>query len=1077
MGIGASAGGVEALRQFFGHLPPEATAADGGMAFVVILHLAPDVESNLSDILQHETALRVVRAEDGAAVTGGTVYVISPGQHLTIQDGHLRVEDGGGGHDGASVDRFFRSLAADQGTNAVGVVLSGSGGDGSLGLRAIKEAGGVTMVHAPDDAQYQGMPASALATGLVDLSLPAGELAEKLAAYRDHAGVIQLPDSDEALEDDERGTLATIFRHLYQTTGLDFSNYKRSTVLRRLERRLQLNGAETLDDYSELLRESTGEVHSLQKDLLISVTSFFRDPEAFAALEETVVPALFEDKGAADQVRVWVPGCATGEEAYSIAMLLVEHVEQMGASAPGIQVFATDVDEEALAFGRNGLYPKAIMEDVAPDRLTRFFQADGEFYQINHGLRDCVLFADHNLLEDPPFSNLDLISCRNLLIYLNQKLQRHAYRLIHYGLREKGYLFLGRSEALGQADHMFETVDSSNNILQARDRPAGESPRAPISSILRRKNRTQGGGSAQAEESETDAPIRRVPGPFSPSSRPSPGFDLEPDTESTAKALHQRVMMEEVASVLVNADKKILHLSGAADRYLRFEEGAPTNDFLSCVPETLRGRLRSALHQALEEGTPVYRTGMTLEIEGAPRRLSVAVRPIEENGARYAHVRFEDLAVTDSGPSEDGDPDREGAEVAQVRAELRETREQLQTTTEEYEAATEEMETANEELLSMNEELQSKNEELETSKEELQSVNEELKATNEELKAKVEELRQSKGAIENLVAATEIATLFLDRDFCIQRFTPEAATLFDLREADLGRPLTDVTRGFDQEDLLEEAQRAFREGESVEREVRRGSDEWFLAKLRPYHTVDGAVTGVVLTLVDITRRRQLEREIVNTTEKVRRQIGQDLHDILSSDLAALAMKLDNYKNRLEREETADPEALDEFIQQARAAAEQSRTLSHALVPVALQEEHLAAALENLCREQEELSGMVLQFDGDREERLPRNKETAMHFYRIAHEAVINARRHADADRIWVQLGRTDGQLEMIVQDDGVGMPEDIDEVQGMGVRTMRYRANLIGASLSFEAGEEASGGTRRGTTLRCLLPLDEAEGE
>ena len=1077
VGIGASAGGVGALREFFGHLPTEETAEDGGMAYVVILHLSPNVESNLAEILQEETSLQVERAEDGTKMTGGSVYVIPPGRRLTIHDGRLRVDEATGAHDPSSVDRFFRSLASDQGENAVGIVLSGSGTDGTLGLRAIKEAGGVTMVQVPEEAEYRGMPESALATELVDLSLPVVELAEKLVEYRDRAGVIQLPKSEEALEEDERTTLTKIFGNLYQVTGLDFSNYKRSTVLRRLERRLQLNGATTLEAYLDLMRDDPSEAKALQKDLLISVTSFFRDPEAFEALNETVIPALFEGKGAADQVRVWVPGCATGEEAYSIAMLLIEHAEQIGASAPDVQVFATDVDEDALVFGRRGLYPKAIEADLSPDRLDRYFQLDGDVYQINQGLRECVLFAEHNLLEDPPFSSLDLVSCRNLLIYLNQKLQQHAYRLIHYGLRDRGYLFLGRSEALGQTDRLFEAVDASNNILQARELPKDNGPRAPISSFLRT------GGPAGfslarkglSEETDEEEPIYRLPGPFASPGGQSPGRDLEPETEEAARALHHRALMEEVASVLVTEDRKIVHLSGSVNRYLKFGEGAPTNELLSSVPEVLRPQLRSALHQAFTDGKASYRTGLTLEIEGEPRRLSFSVRPLEEDGSRYVHVRFEDLALED--PVENIEADAESAREAQLQEELDRTREQLQTTVEEYEAATEEMETANEELLSMNEELQSKNEELETSKEELQSVNEELKATNEELKTKVEEVRQSKGALENLMEATEIATVFLDPDLRVQRYTPAAADLFDLREADLGRPLSDLTRGFEQEDLLAEAPRAYREGESIEREVRRGPEEWHLAKVRPYRTVDGEVTGVVLTLVDISDRRRLERELVNTTERVRRRIGQDLHDILSSDLAALAMKLDNYRTRLDRDGAdVDLGPLEDATEQAREAAEQARTLSHALVPVALQEEHLAAALENLCREQEEMAGISLTFEGDREERLPRNKETAMHLYRIASEAIINARRHAEASQIHVRLGRTNGTLEMIVQDDGVGLPDDIDEAEGLGLRTMRYRANLIGATLSFESESDGSGDDS-GTTLRCKLPLEDARSE
>ena len=532
--------------------------------------------------------------------------------------------------------------------------------------------------------------------------------------------------------------------------------------------------------------------------------------------------------------------------------------------------------------------------------------------------------------------------------------------------------------------------------------------------------------------------------------------------------------MDEIASLLVTEDRRIVHISGAADRYLQFEKGTPSSDLLSCVPESIRPELRGALYRAVRDGEPTFRTGLELELEGEPRSLSLSVRPLSEEGSRYVHIRFEDLAAEERPPgaSLEAESDREQV----LREELDRTREQLQTTAEEYEAANEEMETANEELLSMNEELQSKNEELETSKEELQSVNEELKATNRELKTKVEEVRRSKGALENLMAATEIATLFLDDDLRVRQFTPAATDLFDLREADEGRPLADLTRRFEQEDLLGEARRVLRDHVSVEREVRRGSEEWFLAKLRPYRTVDAEVKGLVCTFVDISQRRLLERQLVNTTEKVRRQIGKDLHDILSSDLAALAMKIDNYKNELETQGGVDTTPLAHLVEKAREAAEQARTLSHALVPVALQEEHLAAALETLCREQEELSGTAFVFEGDRQEALPRNKETAMHLYRIAHEAVINARRHAGADCIWIRLGRTDEGLVMTVRDDGTGMPDGIDEAEGLGLRTMRYRSNLIGATLSFESGGEAPG-TDGGTVVRCTLPLEDAQKE
>ncbi|MFP4229059.1 MAG: CheR family methyltransferase [Salinivenus sp.] len=1065
VGIGASAGGVDALQTFFRHLPENLGAApttdeddapEGEeMAFVVVMHLSPDHESNLVDILQQETTLRVALAEDDTPVAGGTVYVIPPGCQLTIQEGRLQVQAAGARHDATSIDRFLRSLASDQRDNAVGIVLSGSGADGTLGLRAIKEAGGVTMVQSPEEAEYPSMPESALSTGLVDLSLPIGSLAETLVEYRDRAGVIQLPETEEDLEEDERSTLSSIFRELRHRSGIDFSSYKRSTVLRRLERRLQLWGVDSLEAYLPLLRDEHGEAQALRKDLLISVTSFFRDPEAFEALAETVLPALFEDKDPGDSVRVWVPGCATGEEAYSLAMLLTEYADTLD-HPPRLQLFATDVDEDALGTAREGRYPKAIQSDISDERLQRFFQPDGDFYQVNHGLHDCVLFARHNVLEDPPFSNLDLISCRNLLIYLNQTLQEHVYKLIHYGLREDGFLFLGRSEALGQAGRLFTTTDAANNILQARPLPKNQSPHVPFMSVLRHTTRS-------ADASDGSSPRT----PFSPPDGPTPSGDTD-DADRSVERLHQQAVMEDVASVLVDDTRKIVHLSGAADRYLQYEGGAPTSDLLSCVPKPVRPELRSALYQAFKKGERVRRTGLHLPLGGEQRRLALLVRPLESDGVQYAHVRFEDRAAD---PSAEPTAKAENEHEATLRAELERTREQLQNTSQEYEAATEEMETANEELLSMNEELQSKNEELETSKEELQSVNEELKATNRELKTKVEEARRSKGALENLMEATEIATLFLNRSLQIRRYTPAVTSLFNIQPSDVGRPLSDFAQRFDYEGLLDDAQQVLRSLESLEREVRDHNDRWYLAKIRPYRTVDDEVTGVVLTFVDITDRRRLERELVNATEKVRRQIGQDLHDILSSDLAALSMKLDNFKTKLERAGSEHVDTLDSIVGEARAAAEQARTLSHALVPVTLQEEHLAAALDTLCQEQGEVADLHFTFEGDREVALPRNKETAMQMYRIAHEAVVNARRHARADHVRIRLNHTDDALEMTVHDDGIGLRDDPDVAEGLGLRTMRYRANLIGASLSFDSNDEG------GTTVRCRLPLAEADSE
>lgn len=1041
VGIGASAGGVHALKTFFEQIP-----GDTGMAFVVILHLSPDYESNLAAILAQTTDLTVQQAEDEMRLSAGNVYVIPPARSLTVEAGTLHLADTPATHNVSTVDRFFRSLASDQMSNAVGIVLSGTGSDGTLGLRDLKEQGGVTMVQDPSEAGYDSMPRNAVASGLIDLVLPVEDLAAKLVEYRDAAGIIQLPDRLEALDEEGKTTLQKILTLLYTETGHDFTNYKRSTVLRRLERRLQLHGISSLEAYLEFFRTDDEEIKALYKDLLISVTSYFRDQEAFEALEEEVIPQLFEGKTEGDQVRVWVPGCATGEEAYSIAMLLSEYANGMEHS-PDLQIFATDVDKDALSVGRKALYPEAIQTDLSSERLRRYFKREGDYFRVVAPLREAVLFATHNVLSDPPFSDLDLVSCRNLLIYLNREMQEHVFELIHYGLNDAGYLLLGRSEAAGRASDLFSPVDTSNNILQARTLSDQKRERVPIAADR--------AGSADVSK-------------FGPSTTNLETGSQSDDRPDSVERLHQRILMESVASVLVNENYEIVRLSEGATRYLNYEGGAPSHLLLNCVPDSLRAELRSAVFQALENGKSVSRRGLFTSVHDESTPVDLFVEPVESNHSqRFAHVRFEEAAEE----AADRVPEDRDTHETDLEEELDRTREQLQTTNEEYEAAIEEMEAANEELLSMNEELQLKNEELETSKEELQSVTEELRTTNQKLKTKIEEVRETNSALENLMAATEIVTLFLDTDLRIQRFTPRATELFNIKPVDVGRPLADLTQRFEYKNLLEDARSVLAHVKPIEREIQQGNDRYYLARFRPYRTVQDTVGGVVLTFVDVTSRRKLEKEIVNTSEKVRRQIGQDMHDILSSDLAALTMKIGNLKDRLENKGIEEAEELEALAEMARQAANETRTMSHALVPVALQEEHLAAALENLCREQDDLSDLQIRFDGARDEDLPRNKQTATHMYRIAHEAITNADRHADANTVTVRLQREDGALVLTVRDDGGGISPNVDQSEGLGLRTMKYRSNLIGASLSVKPDQDG------GTLVRCALPLDQATEE
>ncbi len=840
VGIGASAGGVEALRRFFRNLPDEV-----GVAFVVVLHLSPDHESNLTEILQHETDLPVQVATDECPLEADHIYVIPPQHEMRVEGETLQLSDRSSGHRPDTVDALLGSLAKEYKRQAIGIILSGTGADGTLGLRSIKSHGGIAMVQAPDDAGHEEMLRNALDTGVIDLVAPADELAERLIAYHENARTIQLPESEEALPPDEQTTLQKIFTELQGRTGHDFSHYKRSTVLRRLERRLQVTDVETLGAYLQVLNDQPGEARALYKELLISVTRFFRTPEAFETLEDSVIPSLFEDKAPDDEVRVWVAGCATGEEAYSLAILLHEYARTLEAP-PSIQVFATDVDTEGLATARAGVYPPTIAADVPAPRLDRFFQQEDDQYRVTPSLRNSVVFAEHNLIEDPPFSNLDLVCCRNLLIYLDQTLQEYAFRLFHYALNDDGFLFLGPSEAIGPAQSFFAVVGETRSILRVKS-PVSDDDDRPVPLF---------------PPSDTSLPD---PTPQAPARTPT--GDME--------AVHQRLVMDQTASLLVDENREIVHLTGEAGQFLRHKPGTPTHNLLEKVPPVLRLELRGALYQTFQKDKTTERT-LPFPVPEGPEHVRVWVQSVDtpDVDRRLAQVCFEKVERPNVNTIEDDAPDTPSSTELTEREqdledELQDVKEQLQITSEEYETVTEEMETANEELMSMNEELQAKNEELQTSKEQLQSVNEELTTTNQQLSAKVEALDQANNDLQNLMEATKVATLFLDRDLNIQRYTPPVTEVFSLRDSDVGRPITDFTPKIGYDSLVADAERVLDEQTAIEREVEGPGRTWYLTRLRPYRTVGDEVEGVVVTFVDITAQKhaaeslRAERDLVS----------------------------------------------------------------------------------------------------------------------------------------------------------------------------------------------------------------------
>ncbi|HEU4884753.1 MAG TPA: chemotaxis protein CheB, partial [Longimicrobium sp.] len=825
VGIGASAGGLKALQRFM-----EAVPADSGMAYVVIMHLDPERRSRIGEILQDRTSLPVTQVTRATPVRANHVYVIPPGQDLEMVDATIRVLPRGDSPQHSPIDLFFRTLAQAYGSDAVGVVLSGSGSDGTAGVRHIREHGGVTVAQLPAEAGYDAMPAAAIATGQIDLVLPAAEIPAELLRLRRMPS--PLPAGAPAEETETQ--LGRIFAALRGRTGQDFRLYRRATVLRRLERRLRFNGAATLEAYLPLLQESDTEARALVRDLLISVSGFFRDPEAFRALAK-LVPSLFEGKGPDDAVRVWVAGCATGEEAYSIAILLAEHAATLPAP-PAVQMFATDLDEKGYAWGRDALYPASVVAELPPERLGRFFVPEAGGYRVRKSLREGVLFAVHNVLQDPPFARMDLISCRNLLIYLQPEAQEQVIGTFHYALRPGGILFLGTAETAGESPR-FAPAARKQRIYR-RD---GTAPRLP------------------ARTSAAD-PVRHlaamVPGAVADAHRPA-GFSYG--------ALHLR-LLEAYAppSLVVDEQLQVVHLSGGAGDYLHVGEGEPSRSVIDLTRGALRMELRAALYQAFEKGMPTVRR-VHPDDPGGPRlRLRVTPSLNGEQAGRFALVVLDPHA--EAGVSTDPDANvPEDAANGDIRAELRLAREQLESASAARDQTVAQLQSANDELHSINEEQKAAAEELETSREEIQSINEELTTINQEHQNTIDELRRTNADLRNLIESTEIGTIFLDREMRIRRYTPAVEALFHFVPTDAGRPLAHITHRLDYPGLVDDARRVLASQGRIECEARSDTGTWFVVRINPYRALDDAIDGVVLTFFDITAQKRVEEALRQAT--------------------------------------------------------------------------------------------------------------------------------------------------------------------------------------------------------------------
>jgi len=856
--VGASAGGLAALERFFLALP-----AVKDMAFVVVTHLPADGESALSSVLQRFTSMVVVDVSNGMTLSANHLYINPPNANMTIVDGVFTLTEPSDQREQRyPIDFFFKSLALDQHQRAVGIVFSGCGSDGSVGVRAIKESGGIVIAQLPESAEYNSMPMSAIATGVIDYILAPQDIPSQLL----NAVVNHIPVPAAMPVAMSEGVLGKIFLLLRVHTGHDFSHYKPGTIHRRIMRRMAVHQIYQVEGYLLYLEQAPDEIEALFRDLLIGVTSFFRDHDVFQELEHQIIPRLFSDKGSSGSViRVWSTGCSTGEEAYSIAILLQEYME-VNKLSHEIQVFATDIDSRAISVARSGFYPASIASDITPERLARYFtiETDGNAYRIQKVIRDMLIFSEQNVIKDPPFSRLDLISCRNLMIYLDAELQKKLIPLFHYALNPGGMLFLGTSEGIGDFSDLFALLDRKAKLFQRR---ADLHSRQRLGQMRFLPFMT----SSQAVMPRT---INKTVFPAKVSLR-----------ELTEQVLLQHMTL---VGALINSRGDILYLHGRTGGYLELPEGeSGINNIVKMAREGLRRALESALHDAIRSQEITRVENLQVVVNSQYALVNLCIRPVPFNvgttsnsplylvilekasGFDSVHPTYHATSMTASNDNELVETDTV-ARVAVLKEELRAKDEYLKSAHEELERSNEDLKSANEEMQSVNEELQSTNEELETSKEELQSVNEELATVNAELQTKVLDLSRTNNDMNNLLAGTGIATIFVDYQLCILRFTPAAGEIINLILSDVGRPVGHIVSNLvNYTSMVADASAVLETLKPKELKVQSIAGLWYMMRIRPYRTLGNVIEGVVITFVDITDMKLIEDELAVATHLLR----------------------------------------------------------------------------------------------------------------------------------------------------------------------------------------------------------------
>lgn len=840
IGIGASAGGLEALEQFFRLMP-----ASSGAAFVVVTHLAPDHASLLTEILQRSTRMSVAEAKDQTLVEPNCLYIIPPNRDMKISHGALEVNAPVEPHaQRLPIDMFFASLAKDQAENSIGIILSGTGYDGTQGFRAISDAGGSTIAQAPDTAKFDGMPTSAINAGHAEHVLTIEKMVEFILSDK----LLHHIKNHKSKTPSRLNSITQILEQLRVATGLDFSLYKKSTIGRRIERRMVKHNIEEIDLYSRYLKENPAEINVLFKELLINVTNFFRDPEAFHVMEKVILPKLCKHKSNDYVFRVWVPACASGEEAYSIAILLCELMEKTKQQFQ-VQIYSTDLDDDAIATARAAIYPSSISLDVSPERLRNYFVKHDAGYRIKKEVREMVVFAIQNIIKDPPFTKLDLISCRNVMIYMESTLQNRLIPMFHYALKPDAVLFLSPSESIGNHTELFSPIDRKWKFYHAINTKTTTQPMMNSPFIWADKNK-----------------------------HPAPEEMMTKTKETNFADLSRKLLIQYFApaSIITNLKGDILYIHGETGQYLRPAPGHASLNIIEMARNGLEVELRNAIN-AMAKGSVIFKTEIHYKINDEPANVSLCVRqlPAFDGNEGLLLVSFQDIEVIASKSKRKvAAKPADIARIEDLEHELSYTKENLYATIEEQQAANEEFKSTNEELQSTNEELQSVNEELETSKEELQSVNEELITVNSELQTKIEHLASTQNDMKNLHDNINIATIFLDTSMLIRRFTRDASKIYRLVASDVGRLLADIKSDLIDEDILTQAEHVLETLIPIEREVCTNKDDWYLLRIQPYRTLDNVIDGVVMTFTDITSRiktedlvkeaRELAESIVNT---------------------------------------------------------------------------------------------------------------------------------------------------------------------------------------------------------------------